>query len=186
MQSADLLCEKTGRFSSTSGRHHKDPPANNSASTRSSRHRSTMRTKARRVAFAIRSASSGLRRARERSGESRWISAAWTKRYVAILPSLVRNVSRSNQSHPWRLPTLKCSIKPCSCGGSRIVTLRAPDHGSWLLQLAIRNRAIEFRQVATVQVPAQIFRGEIGRSPDLLHLRPVSVRRTRSARSWHR
>jgi hypothetical protein len=43
-----------------------------------------MRTKACRVALPISAASSGSRRASERSGESRWISAACTKRYGAM------------------------------------------------------------------------------------------------------
>ena len=48
-----------------------------------------MPVNARRVALPMRSASAGSRSARERSGESRWMSAAWTKRKGREPPGLV-------------------------------------------------------------------------------------------------
>ena len=55
-------------------------PAISSASTASRRHRSTMPRNASRVAVPTRSDRAGSRSASDRSGESRWMSAVWTKR----------------------------------------------------------------------------------------------------------
>lgn len=42
----------------------------------------------------------------------------------------------------------------------------------WLLQLTVRDLEIEFRQVATVEMPHQVSRAEIDCCPDLLHFLP--------------
>jgi hypothetical protein len=47
-----------------------------------------------RVALPMRSASAGSRNARERSGESRWMSAAWTERKGGLRRYELQNASR--------------------------------------------------------------------------------------------
>ena len=187
MQSADLLGQKRA-VSSTPGRHHKDH-----LPTTARRHvlQGTGQRCAQKPA-ALRSRS--YRRdlgcaGQENAAESRdgypQHGRSGTLRFY--LPR--ENVSRSNQfSIHGGCPPLKCSSKALLVRRvSYRNPFRAPDHGSWasFSNSAIRNREIEFRQVATVQVPGQIFRGEID-VLDLLHPPPVSVRRTRSNRSWHR